>query len=67
MENNVQKAIFFGYKATSSQINYWDMDIKLVNNYKHVRFDELINDLEIPNTNSRKLGISLVSTLPDEQ
>ena len=55
MDNNVKRGIFTGYIATSSQMYYWYMYTKLVKTYKHGRFDEVMNDLEIPTPNTRKL------------
>ena len=53
MENHVKKGIFIRHTATSSHIYYWDTGTYPVNNYKHVWFDEGINDLEIQNPKSK--------------
>ena len=39
-----------------ARLSYWQ---KVVNNYKHVRYYEGINDIEIPTTNGRQLIIAL--------
>ena len=67
MENHVKKGIFIRHTATSSHIYYWDTGTYPVNNYKHVWFDEGINDLEIQNPNSRQLWISLCRPLSEDQ
>ena len=67
MDNNVKRGIFTGYIATSSQMYYWYMYTKLVKTYKHGRFDEVMNDLEIPTPNTRKLWISLGMPIPEDQ
>ena len=67
MYNNVKKGLFIGYTDTSSQIYYWGMDTKLVNNFKHVRFDEGINNLEIPTPNFIQLCVALGRTLLEDK
>ena len=59
MDNHVKKGVFLGYTATSSQIQYWVMDTNLVNNSNYVRFDEVMNYINIPNTNSIHMQITL--------
>ena len=43
------------------------MDTILSKNSKHVRFDEGINDIEIPSPNSRQLWMDLSRILPEDQ
>ena len=50
---------FLRYKATYSQIYYWDMDTDLFNNSNDVRFDEGMNNLDIQTTNYINLQIYL--------
>ena len=42
---------------------YWDMDTNMVNNSKHIRFDEEMNDIEMTTTNVRQLHIFLNRTM----
>ena len=43
------------------------MDTKMVNTSKHIRFDEVMNDIEIPKPNGRNMDIALVRPLPEYQ
>ena len=63
MDNHVKNRIFIRYTATYSQIYYWDMDTNMVNNSKHIRFDEEMNDIEMTTTNVRQLHIFLNRTM----
>ena len=56
-----------GYTSTSFQIYYWYMYNNMVKTYKKVQFDEVINDLEIPNPNFRQLKIALGRTVLEDQ
>ena len=43
------------------------MDTNSLKTSKHVRFDEVINDIEIPDPNARQLWVALVRPLPEYQ
>ena len=43
------------------------MDTKMVKTSKHIRFDEVMNDIEIPKPNGRNMDIALVRPLPEYQ
>ena len=48
-------------------VNKENMNTELIKNYKHVRFDEGINDIKIPTPNYRHLWIDLGRPLSEDQ
>ena len=60
MDNNIRNIFFLDIKPPTLRyiIEIWTLNW-LVNTYKHVRFDEGMDYLEITTPNARQMGIAL--------